>query len=75
SVNAVLYTPALPDITAFLKIEEATAQGTITWFLIGYALGQLLYGPIAARFGGKKALLIGIALQIMASIGCAFTAM
>ncbi|MCS5710189.1 MFS transporter [Candidatus Berkiella aquae] len=75
SVNAVLYTPALPDIATFLKITETTAQGTITWFLIGYALGQLLYGPIAARFGGKKALFIGIALQIMASIGCAFAAM
>lgn len=70
SVNAVLFTPALPAITHFFAISEATAQLTITWFLIGYALGQLLYGPIANRFGRKKALYIGICLQIWSSLLC-----
>ncbi len=73
SVNAVLYTPALPEIAAYLSISQAQAEGTITWFLIGYAIGQLLYGPLAARYGAKAALLIGIALQIIASMGCAIT--
>lgn len=73
SVNAVLYTPALPEIANYLGINQAQAEGTIAWFLIGYAIGQLLYGPLAARFGARVALLIGIALQIVASIGCALT--
>ncbi len=73
SVNAVLYTPALPEIAVYLDISQAQAEGTIAWFLIGYALGQLLYGPLAARFGARAALLIGIALQVMASVGCALT--
>lgn len=71
SVNAVMFTPALPDITHFFKIGEDTAQQTITWFLVGYALGQLLYGPIANRFGRKPALYAGISLQITSSLLCA----
>lgn len=70
SVNAVLFTPALPNITEFFHITEDSAQQTITWFLVGYALGQLLYGPIANRFGRKPALLIGVCLQILSSLLC-----
>jgi predicted MFS family arabinose efflux permease len=70
SVNAVLFTPALPNIAHFFKIGEDTAQQTITWFLVGYALGQLVYGPIANRFGRKPALYAGISLQIISSLLC-----
>jgi MFS family permease len=70
SVNAVLFTPALPSIAHFFTISDNTAQQTITTFLIGYALGQLLYGPLANRFGRKPALMAGIGLQIVSSLIC-----
>ncbi len=72
SVNAVLFTPALPDIASFFKISDSTTQQTVTWFLIGYTLGQLIYGPIANRFGRKPALYVGIILQIISSLLCVF---
>ena len=72
SVNAVLFTPALPNIAEYFAITSGVAQQTITWFLIGYALGQLLYGPIANRFGRKPALYTGITIQIVSSLVCAF---
>lgn len=68
SVNAVLFTPALPNIAKYFFISDEIAQATITWFLIGYTLGQLIYGPIANRFGRKHALYVGIAVQIMSSL-------
>src|SRR5471030_3210138 len=74
SVNAVLFTPALPNIAHFFSITHAAAQQTITWFLIGYALGQLVYGPLANRFGRKPALYGGISLQIVSSLLCALSA-
>jgi len=70
SVNAVLFSPALPSIAKFFSISDITAQQTITWFLIGYALGQLVYGPIANRFGRKPALYAGITLQVASSFLC-----
>ncbi len=75
SVNAVLFTPALPSITQYFAITETDAQLTITWFLIGYALGQLFYGPIANRFGRKPAIYTGIGLQVFSSFLCVFAGM
>src|SRR5579864_6635516 len=75
SVNAVLFTPALPNITHFFGISEDIAQQTITWFLIGYAVGQLIYGPIANRFGRKHALYTGIGIQIISSLFCVVAGM
>lgn len=54
--NAVLITPALPAIAAFFNIMPGTAQQIVTWFLVSYAVGQLLYGPVANRFGRKHVL-------------------
>lgn len=70
SVNAVLFTPALPDIATFFTITEGKSQLTLTWFLIGYALGQLIYGPVSNRLGRKPALYAGISLQIISSLLC-----
>lgn len=73
SVNALLFTPALPEITHFFQIGTDQAQLTITWFLIGYTLSQLLYGPLANRFGRKPALYLGTSLQIISSLICALS--
>lgn len=70
SVNAVLFTPALPNIAHFFGVTNNAVQHTITWFLVGYALGQLIYGPLANRFGRKPALYAGIGLQMASSLLC-----
>ena len=66
ALGAVLIAPAIPNIAKSLAVSPAKAQYTISMFLVGYAIGQLLYGPIANRFGRKKAYVLGI---ILASIG------
>ena len=43
-------------------------QLTITLYLIGLAIGQLLYGPISDRFGRRPVLLAGLALFTLAGI-------
>lgn len=73
SVNAVLFTPALPDIAVFFGVSSGIAQHTMSWFLVGYTFGQLLYGPLANRFGRKPALYTGICLQIFSSLLCVFS--
>lgn len=70
AVNAVLFTPALPNITEFLGISKSQGQLTISLFLVGYAFGQLIYGPIANRYGRKPALYGGIIAQIVSSFLC-----
>lgn len=70
SVNAVLYTPALPELKQFFHLSDGQAQLTMLSFLCGYALGQLIYGPIANRLGRKPAMYCGISLQILSCLAC-----
>lgn len=72
SVNAVLFTPALPDIASFFMVSDGAIQQTITWFLVGYTVGQLIYSPLANRLGRKPALYTGICIQILSSLLCVF---
>src|ERR1700733_7445245 len=74
SVGAVLFTPALPAIQQFFHVSVGKAQLTMTSYLIGYALGQLPYGPLANAFGRKKTLYIGISISILGSLLCALSA-
>ena len=70
SVSAVLFTPALPEIQNYFNVSENYTQLTVTLFLVGYALGQLLYGPLANGLGRIKALTIGVIFEIIACFLC-----
>jgi DHA1 family bicyclomycin/chloramphenicol resistance-like MFS transporter len=66
-----IYLPALPSITRDLRTTAAAVGLTLTGTLIGFALGQLLVGPISDSFGRRRPMLIGAGLHIVASILCA----
>ncbi|ODN43382.1 MFS transporter [Piscirickettsia litoralis] len=68
SLAAVLITPALPMIGQDFHISSSGSTWLITLFLLGYAIGQLPYGPIANRFGRRKAALVGLALALVGSL-------
>lgn len=68
SMGAVLMAPALPNIANYFRISSGHAQLTVTLFLLGYAFGQLLYGPLANRYGRKPAFYIGICIATVGSL-------
>ncbi len=68
-----MYLPGFPAIAIDLHTTIDKVQLSLTAYLIGIALGQLLYGPLLDRFGRKIPLYIGLIIYILASIGCAFT--
>jgi DHA1 family bicyclomycin/chloramphenicol resistance-like MFS transporter len=63
-----LIIPALPDTAHALGVSAGTVQLTITLYLIGLAIGQLVYGPVSDRFGRRPVLLAGLALFTLAGI-------
>src|SRR5437762_13093103 len=67
-----MYLPALPTLAAEFAVNPARVQHTLSAYLLGLALGQLLFGPIADRYGRKPPLLGGIAVFTLASAGCVF---
>ncbi len=66
-----IYVPSMPSIGRFFGVGTAQVQLTLSSYLIGYALGQVIYGPIADRFGRRPALLVALALFCAASFVCA----
>lgn len=65
-----LYLPSLPAIGRDFNVDAATVQHSMSAFFVGMAVGGLIYGPVSDRLGRRPALLAGIALYILASIGC-----
>lgn len=71
-MSTVLFTPALPAIARYFSVSSGTAQLAVTFFLVGFAIGQLPYGPLSNRFGRKPLLYSGLVLAAVASIVCVF---
>jgi MFS transporter, DHA1 family, multidrug resistance protein len=63
-----LIIPALPDTARSLGVSAGAIQLTITLYLIGLAIGQLVYGPISDRFGRRPVLIAGLALFTLAGV-------
>ena len=66
-----MYLPALPAIGQGLGANVGQVQWSLTAFFIGLALGQPFYGPLSDMLGRKRPLYAGLALFVLASIGCA----
>jgi DHA1 family bicyclomycin/chloramphenicol resistance-like MFS transporter len=66
-----MYLPGFPAIADDLDTTLPVVQLSLTSYLIGIAVGQLLYGPLLDRFGRKNPLYAGLFVYILASFGCA----
>ncbi len=54
-----MYLPALPVISAQFGVPAGSAQMTLSTYILGFALGQLIYGPMADSLGRKPVILGG----------------
>ena len=66
-----MYLPSLPTIQRELATTPSLTQLTLAVYFAGLGLGQLVYGPLADRFGRKPPLYVGLTLYALASIACA----
>ena len=66
--------PALPAIGDALGVaSENSRQWVITAYLLGFGVTQIIYGPLADRFGRKPVLMVGLGLYVMFSVLAAFS--
>ncbi len=68
-----MYLPAMPAIAKDLGVSAGSVQITLTAYTAGFAIGQLLHGPLADSYGRRPVMLIGIALFAIASLVSATT--
>ncbi|MFW0793709.1 multidrug effflux MFS transporter [Gordonia sp. CPCC 205515] len=67
-----MYLPAFPQMTEELSASATAVQLTLTAFLIGVTIGQLVFGPISDRLGRFRPLVFGAALCVVASAVAVF---
>jgi MFS transporter, DHA1 family, multidrug resistance protein len=72
AVGNYLFLPALPQIGAHFGVAPGTAQLVLTTYLVSFACGVLLSGPLADRYGRRPVLIGGVAVTGAAGLLCYF---
>ncbi|WP_459614449.1 Bcr/CflA family multidrug efflux MFS transporter [Bordetella sp. 2513F-2] len=73
SISTDIYLPAMPALAADFGAGTGRVELTLSAFLIGFSLGQLLWGPIGDRMGRRLPIMAGLVLFMLGSIGCALS--
>jgi MFS transporter, DHA1 family, multidrug resistance protein len=68
SLSTDIYLPAMPQMA---KDLQGNVELTITGFLLGFMIAQLIWGPISDHIGRRIPLFIGMVLFVIGSVGCA----
>jgi len=69
-----LYLPSLPEIGRVFGASVPQVQLTLSGFLIFFAFGQIIYGPISDHIGRRPVLLGALSLYVAVCLGCVFAA-
>ncbi|MGL4957825.1 MAG: MFS transporter, partial [Plesiomonas sp.] len=67
-----MYLPAFESMQVSLGSNASAIGATLSIFLAGFAIAQLVWGPLSDRLGRRPILLAGILLFTIASFGCVF---
>ncbi|MCU0897639.1 MAG: multidrug effflux MFS transporter [Burkholderiales bacterium] len=67
-----LYLASLPALRRYFDIGVSEAQLTLSAFIVGFALSQLVYGPLSDCFGRRPVLIAGLAIYLGASLAAMF---
>ncbi|MEG8099408.1 multidrug effflux MFS transporter [Candidatus Liberibacter brunswickensis] len=69
SLGIDIILPCLSQISSFLKLSnENYRQHLISFYLIGYGIAQIFYGPLSDRFGRKVVMMIGLIIYIISTL-------
>ena len=68
-----MYLPSLPTIARDFGVPGGQVQMTLSSYIFGFAIGQMVYGPMADSLGRKPVILGGVIVFALASSACALS--
>lgn len=63
-----MYLPAMPILAEYLSTDMPMVQNSLSIYLFGYALGLVLFGPMADKYSRRKMVVFGISGFLLASL-------
>lgn len=63
--------PTMSELQRIFNADVSSVQLTLSLFLIGFAIGQIICGPVSDRIGRKPVLVVGLIVFTLAGIMCA----
>lgn len=63
------YLPALPEMAHYFDTNIGMVEMTIGFFFLGYAMGQLVGGPLADHYGRRRVGGPGVVIFFLATVG------
>jgi DHA1 family bicyclomycin/chloramphenicol resistance-like MFS transporter len=72
-ITMSIYGPVMPVVGADLHATPEGVKYTLTTYMIGFAAGQLFYGPVSDRYGRRPTLIFGLMFFAAATFGCCFS--
>jgi MFS transporter, DHA1 family, multidrug resistance protein len=73
SISTDLYLPAMPEMARNLHANAGQIELTVSGFLVGFSLGQLVWGVVSDRWGRRLPISLGLVLFIIGSAGCSMS--
>lgn len=71
-ISISVYVPSMPSMAEAFGTATERVTLTFTVFLAGFAISQLIFGPLSDRYGRRPVLLLGFGVFFVASLGCVF---
>lgn len=71
SISTDMYLPAMPQMVSVLGASAGQLEWTISGYLIGFCVGQLVWGPISDRYGRRLPVAAGLVIFLIGSADCA----
>src|SRR5258705_212117 len=72
-VASTIYVPSIPTIASALETSIARVQFTFVGYLLAFALGMLVLGPLSDRYGRRQTIIGGLVLSALSSLACALS--
>jgi len=70
TVGSAFVAAAIPGIATTFGVSVSAAQWVITFFLAGYALGNLVWGPLSSSIGRRRMLITGLFVEVTGTLFC-----